>query len=413
MLRVHPGRLALALAGRRRSFVDNRHGIAFLRKHLGARRIEHSPIPLSIIATDLATGRPFILQSGDVVSAVVASSAFPGVFPPVELDGHILIDGGVVADVPLDVAADLGMASAIVIAVPPRADARAAASGCGRAPFVDVGRRGSRSRGCRSPTGWFASRRDTDPTVGGHDVRCWIRDHDDRGRQAVHRTLAALRADGSRLDPQRYSVTMADATGDNSFRRAARAISTTSWTTKAKQAAASLKAQHAAGRAGDDSPAEPIWPTPKEQLDALKGLFNTKPAATGTPSSDIPSDVVDDATLENDAAEVADAMRRVDWAQVKVVTTERTTDVARTMRSLADNVDWNKVQPVAAQVSSALIAAVAAGRIPVGGSLGPMVARAITDQNNLGRRIAADLAKSPSAVPPDFRDAIDTTAHES
>ena len=83
------------------------------------------------------------------------------------------------------------------------------------------------------------------------------------------------------------------------------------------------------------------------------------------------------------------------------------------MRSLADNVDWNKVQPVAAQVSSALIAAVAAGRIPVGGSLGPMVARAITDQNNLGRRIAADLAQSPSAAPPDFRDAIDTTAHES
>jgi len=203
---------------------------------------------------------------------------------------------------------------------------------------------------------------------------------------------------------------MADATGDNSFRRAARAISTTNWTAKAKQAAASLKAQHAAGRAGDEAPAEPIWPTPKEQLDALKGLFHTKAADTDAPSSDVPTD---DATVENDAAEVAEAMRRVDWAQVKVVTTERTTDVARTMRSLADNVDWNKVQPVAAQVSSALIAAVAAGRIPVGGSLGPMVARAIADQNNLGRRIAADLAQTPSVVPPDFRDAIDTTAHES
>jgi NTE family protein len=121
LLRVHPGRLALALAGKRRSFLDNRHGVAFLRKHLGARRIEHAPIPLSIIATDLGTGRPFILESGDVVSAIVASSAFPGVFPPVEIDGHTLIDGGVVADVPLDVAADLGMASVIVIAVPPLA----------------------------------------------------------------------------------------------------------------------------------------------------------------------------------------------------------------------------------------------------------------------------------------------------
>jgi NTE family protein len=121
LLRVHPGRLALALAGKRRSFLDNRHGIAFLRKHLGARLIEHAPIPLTIIATDLATGRPFILESGDVVSAIVASSAFPGVFPPVEFDGHTLIDGGVVADVPLDVAAELGIASVIVITVPPLA----------------------------------------------------------------------------------------------------------------------------------------------------------------------------------------------------------------------------------------------------------------------------------------------------
>jgi NTE family protein len=123
LLRVHPGRLALALAGKRASFLDNRHGIAFLRKHLGARLIEHAPIPLTIIATDLATGRPFILESGDVVFAIVASSAFPGVFPPVQLAGHTLIDGGVVADVPLDVAAELGMASVVVITVPPLAPA--------------------------------------------------------------------------------------------------------------------------------------------------------------------------------------------------------------------------------------------------------------------------------------------------
>jgi NTE family protein len=123
LLRVHPGRLALALAGKRTSFLDNRHGIAFLRKHLGGRLIEHAPIPLTIITTDLSTGRPFILESGEVVFAIVASSAFPGVFPPVELAGHWLIDGGVVADVPLDVAAELGIASVIVITVPPLAPA--------------------------------------------------------------------------------------------------------------------------------------------------------------------------------------------------------------------------------------------------------------------------------------------------
>jgi NTE family protein len=123
LLRMHPGRMALALAGKRASFLDNRHGIAFLRKHLGERLIQHAPIPLTIIATDLATGRPFILESGDVVFAIVASSAFPGVFPPVVLAGRTLIDGGVVADVPLDVAAELGVASVIVITVPPLAPA--------------------------------------------------------------------------------------------------------------------------------------------------------------------------------------------------------------------------------------------------------------------------------------------------
>jgi NTE family protein len=123
LLRVQPARLALALAGKRSSFLDNRYGEAFLRRHLGLRRIEDAPIPLTIIATNLTTGRPVALNSGDVVSAIVASSAFPGVFPPVEIDGHTLIDGGVVADVPLDIAIELGAASAIVITVPPLAPA--------------------------------------------------------------------------------------------------------------------------------------------------------------------------------------------------------------------------------------------------------------------------------------------------
>jgi hypothetical protein len=199
---------------------------------------------------------------------------------------------------------------------------------------------------------------------------------------------------------------MAAAEDDKAVRRVARAVTTTKWGAKAKEVAASLKAQHAAGRDGDESPAVPVWPTPKEQFDALKHLFRTSPK-TETPA------IADDVAEADDAEEVAEALRRVDWTEVRAATAERTSDVARTMRSLADNVDWAKVQPVAAQVSSALIAAVAAGRIPVGGRLGPMVVRAITDQNNLGKRVATRLADNPSAVPPDFRAVIDTTATES
>ena len=202
---------------------------------------------------------------------------------------------------------------------------------------------------------------------------------------------------------------MAGAKRDKPLRRVARAVTTTDWGAKAKQIAASLKAEHAAGRDGDESPAEPVWPTPKEQLDGLRKLFRSNSPDT---VASAPDEAPDEQTLDNDAAEVADALRRVDWAQVKAATAERTNDVARTMRSMAEHVEWNKVQPVAAQVSSALIAAVAAGRIPIGGQLGSMVARAIADQNNLGRRVADNLEQSPTNVPPDFRGVIETTATE-
>jgi 4-alpha-glucanotransferase len=199
--------------------------------------------------------------------------------------------------------------------------------------------------------------------------------------------------------------------------RAIRAVASVKWGAKAKEVAASLKAQHAAGRDGDDSPAEPVWPTPKEQLEALKKVFQSSSRKTATADADAAADESsDEESLDRDAEHVAQALRGVDWGQVRAATSERSTEVARTMRSLADHVDWAKVQPVAAQVSSALIAAVAAGRIPVGGPLGSMVARAITDQNNLGNRVAANLQRRSAGAPPDFRPtirgAIEATATE-
>ncbi len=201
---------------------------------------------------------------------------------------------------------------------------------------------------------------------------------------------------------------MAAGEGEKPVRRLARAVTTTKWAAKAKAVAASLKEQHAAGLAGDDSPAVPVWPTPREQLEAVKHLFRSAPRHE--PAATVEQG--DDTSLDSDADEVAEALRGVDWTQVRAATAERTNEVARTMRSLADHVDWAKVQPVAAQVSSALIAAVAAGRIPVGGRLGPIVVRAITDQNNLGRRVAANLEHTATPVPPDFRGIIEATATE-
>lgn len=201
---------------------------------------------------------------------------------------------------------------------------------------------------------------------------------------------------------------VAAAEKDKPVSRAIRAAASVKWGAKAKEIASSLKAQHAAGRDGDDSPADPVWPSPKEQLEALKKVFRASPSTTA--AGGVAREPNDEGSLDRDAEEVALALRGVDWGHVKAATSERSTEVARTMRSLADHVDWAKVQPVAAQVSSALIAAVAAGRIPVGGPLGSMVARAITDQNNLGNRVAANLQRTTTNPPPDFRAVIEATA---
>lgn len=173
---------------------------------------------------------------------------------------------------------------------------------------------------------------------------------------------------------------------------------------KAKQAAASLKGEYEAGKRGDDSPVTPIFPTPKQQLDALLGLMKSKPQHGSEPDE---ADAVEDA-VDHGADEVAHALRGVDWQGVKAATAERTSEAAKAMRTMAEHVDWARVQPVAAQVSSALIAAVAAGRLPVGGPLGPTIARAITDRGALSQRIGQRLADQQAPLPPDFRPELST-----
>ena len=109
-----------------------------------------------------------------------------------------------------------------------------------------------------------------------------------------------------------------------------------------------------------------------------------------------------EASEEAHAGELADAMKGVDWAKVRASTSVRGAEAAKSMKTMAAEVDWDKVQPVAAKVSSALIAAVASGQIGVGGRFGPTVARAIMNDRNLAGRVSASLAADESAVP-DFR----------
>lgn len=73
------------------------------------------PTPFRAVATDLETGLAVILDDGDLTSAMLASMAVPALFPPVKRDGHLLVDGGVSNNVPVDVARAMGADIVIVV----------------------------------------------------------------------------------------------------------------------------------------------------------------------------------------------------------------------------------------------------------------------------------------------------------
>ena len=72
-----------------------------LRQHLGEARIEDAAIPLAVVATDISTGEKVVITEGDVALAASASACFPGIFIPVEWEGRLLVDGGLVENLPL------------------------------------------------------------------------------------------------------------------------------------------------------------------------------------------------------------------------------------------------------------------------------------------------------------------------
>ncbi|HSM93722.1 MAG TPA: patatin-like phospholipase family protein [Anaeromyxobacteraceae bacterium] len=73
--------------------------------HLGDATFETLEIPLAVLAVDVESGRPVVLHRGEVLPAVEASCAVPAVLPPVRIEGHLLMDGGLVNALPVDLAA--------------------------------------------------------------------------------------------------------------------------------------------------------------------------------------------------------------------------------------------------------------------------------------------------------------------
>lgn len=87
----------------------------FVRTKIKTPNIENLRIPFVAVATDLNRGTRVVLDRGSVAKAVHASSAIPGVFNPVDHQGRLLVDGGVMDNIPIAVARERG--ADIVIAV--------------------------------------------------------------------------------------------------------------------------------------------------------------------------------------------------------------------------------------------------------------------------------------------------------
>jgi NTE family protein len=79
------------------------------------RELSHSVIPCHVVTTDVMSGEEVLHSDGDVIEALLASTAIPAIFPPVALDGRLLMDGAVGNIAPLSTAIALGANRVIVL----------------------------------------------------------------------------------------------------------------------------------------------------------------------------------------------------------------------------------------------------------------------------------------------------------
>ncbi|MEB0045505.1 MULTISPECIES: patatin-like phospholipase family protein [unclassified Pseudomonas] len=79
------------------------------------RDFDKLPIPFRAVATDIASGEKVVFRKGHLPQVIRASMSIPAVFAPVELDGRLLVDGGMTDNIPLDVAREMGVDIAIVV----------------------------------------------------------------------------------------------------------------------------------------------------------------------------------------------------------------------------------------------------------------------------------------------------------
>jgi NTE family protein len=113
------GRISgLLLLTRKYKSLQSNEGLrGVLEQSLPIRRFEEAEIPVHVNATSLADGLERWFDRGPLIDPVLASAALPAMFPPVEIEGETFVDGGVVNNVPIDRARQLGAERIVVLHV--------------------------------------------------------------------------------------------------------------------------------------------------------------------------------------------------------------------------------------------------------------------------------------------------------
>lgn len=107
--------MMMNLASLRPAVADPKPLQALIERSTPSRDFADLELPLTAVAADVNTGHHVELNSGDLVSALMASTAIPGVFPSIIREGRKLIDGGVLANVPIGIAAEQGAQTLVVL----------------------------------------------------------------------------------------------------------------------------------------------------------------------------------------------------------------------------------------------------------------------------------------------------------
>jgi NTE family protein len=97
------------------ALVNGRRVEDFIRDIVGGKTFADTRIPFACVAVDVINEQQVVMREGDLASAIRASISTPVIFAPVERDGRLLVDGGVLNPVPVDVARGMGADAVIAV----------------------------------------------------------------------------------------------------------------------------------------------------------------------------------------------------------------------------------------------------------------------------------------------------------